>query len=170
MPRSTAVPTGNQSWRAPPNPLSRTQFAPISPRKPTSIPRNSVAICRSRSQYPRAFTGSQLLLLLSHLLNGPTPESSYHLRTRRHPPHPHSPLPSAGRHSPIVSCLGRKIGAGPVTTGSQISSIVMDEQVDRLVKKTWGKWDKPRPPLRAWIKPMPAQIQSILKPFYNIPD
>jgi hypothetical protein len=61
------------------------------------------------------------------------------------PPHAttcvsHSLCVFAGWLLPTVSCIDTHIGAGPVVAGSEGTSAIMDEQVDRLVKKTWGMW------------------------------
>jgi hypothetical protein len=44
----------------------------------------------------------------------------------------------------------------------------MDEQVDRLVKKTWGKWDEMNPPNQLSSAPLRTGIESI--PAQRIPS
>lgn len=64
-----------------------------------------------------------------------------------------------------MSCIDTQNRVGPVVAGSSGPSVIMEEQVDRLVKKTWGMWDEMNTPnqhssvpLRAGIESMPAQI------------
>jgi hypothetical protein len=83
QPRSTAVPTGTHSWRSPAKSVIARANQTHSPHKPTPTPRELSATVPPRCLYLRAIPGSQLLLLLLNLRYGPTPESLYHLRTRR---------------------------------------------------------------------------------------